>query len=168
MFVMQPAQSPSGGVPEIFPFKPQSAVTFLKGNVLAKDASGDVAEHGLSTAVTGVVGVAVEGVVSGVSDNPAKFTGTDAIGSEVNVAVANRLTRFAAPAYDGGAPVTTDAAINAVDIGDTYGIIKHTDDVHYIDLDDTTDVLVEVTKVVPGQGLRFLVVKFLESTLATP
>lgn len=156
MFRIQPSRTPSGMTPEGFGYPPDSAATFAKGALVTLDAQGEVAEHAGGVTVIDVLGIAMEGCAAGVSDNPS---------GDVEVAVANRETHFIGGAYDTGAP-TED--VSAVILGETYGLIKHTDGVWYVDLDDTTNVLVQITKIIQETNLNVLQFKFLESTLQQP
>lgn len=157
-FRMQPAQV-GAGVPEITDYDLDTAATFVKGALLA-ETSGAATEHAGGTTVTGVLGIALDGTTAaGTASSPS---------GQVSVAIANRRTKFVAQCYDAGAPIT-DAS--AVTVGDQYGLIKHTDDVWYVDLDDVANPLVEVVKVILRDGPNqtdLVLVKFLESTLAIP
>lgn len=157
-FRAQPSQVGSG-VPEILDYPVESSAEFEKGALMALN-SGEAEEHGGGTTVTGVLGISLDGTTAaGTAASPS---------GEVSVALANRMTRFVFQAYDAGAPIT-DAS--AVTVGDQYGLIKHTNNVWYVDLDDVAFPLVEVVKVIqpdgPGQT-DLLLVKFLESTLEIP
>jgi len=84
------------------------------------------------------------------------------------IAKADRNTAFVAKAWDTGA-VTED--LSAVVIGDQYGLIKSGTD-FYVDLDDTTNVLVQIVKIDDdntNSGLgSVLWFKVIESALQEP
>lgn len=149
----------NAGVPEITDYDVESSAEFVKG-ALMQLTSGEAEEHAGGTTVTGVLGIALDGTTAaGTASSPS---------GQVSVAIANRQTTFVGQCYDAGAPIT-DAS--AVTVGDVYGLIKHTNDVWYVDLDDTSNDLVKITKVIlrDGPGQTDLVqFKFLESTLAIP
>ncbi len=157
-FRAQPSQV-GAGVPEILDYVPEATAVFEKGALMALNA-GEAEEHAGGTTVTGVLGISLDGTTAaGVASSPS---------GESSVAIANRRTRFIFQAYDAGAPIT-DAS--AVAVNDIYGLIKHSDNVWYVDLDDTTNDLVQVVKVILPNGPNatdLLLVKFLESTLEIP
>lgn len=157
-FKMQPAQFPNGGWPEARGRTPGSDQTYPAGTPLAWDTSSqELDEHGGGATVTGIIGVSLDGVVSGEADNPS---------GEVNYAAATRANMFCAQLVNGSGVVQT---VDAANIGVQYGILKvgtGSDQWWGVDEADTTDVVVEVEKIDTHRNLVFF--KFLESAIAEP
>jgi hypothetical protein len=152
-FKIQPSKVGAGpAAPEVFPLTPESSQTFEKGTPITVTA-GEAVEHALGATVTNIYGFSLEGVTSGVSDNPS---------GDVHVAKANRITEFVAQCITSGA-VATD--LSGVAIGDQYGLLKSGTD-FYVDLDDEVHVVVQITKI--DDNLNVVWFAVLESALQEP
>lgn len=130
----------------------EATAEFTRGAVLALNA-GEVEEHGGGATVTGILGVAGHGT-EGAGDS------TSPSGQAV-VFKAHPGQMYMGQCLNDSSEVETD--LSALEVGDTYGIIKHTDDVWYIDLDDETNVVATIEKI--DDDLDIVLFKFLDSAV---
>lgn len=144
----------AGDVPNAAVQPVEAATSFVRGRIVRLDANGDIIVHPGGADVVDIYGVSMEGATSGVSDSPAEGA---------NVAKADRNTEFVARAHSAA---DFNADVSTVDVGDTFGFLNDADGISHVDLDDTTNVVLQVTKV--DADLRLLWFKFLESTLQEP
>lgn len=150
----QPAKFPRGEAPDVQEITPGSTATFLRGAPVAL-SSGELIEHAGATTVTGIVGVALHGCDTGVSDSPS---------GQVAVAKAAHGQVYIGQCISSSA-VVTDLAGASVAIGDQYGMLKHTTDEWFVDLDDTTNVVLEISRF--DDNLDIVWFKFLDSAIET-
>lgn len=154
-FKMQPAQFPAGGWPEGTERSPGSDQTYPAGTPVTWDeATGELDAHAGGATVTNILGVSLEGVVSGDADNPS---------GNVSYAKANRTNVFAAQLINGSGVVQT---VDEGNLGGRYGILKvgsGSSQWWGVDEADTTDVVVEVVEIDTHRNLVFF--KFLESAI---
>ena len=107
----------SAGAPEVKEFDIQSSASFPDGAPLQRDTvQKDIEEHAGGATVTGIIGVSMFGVSSGV---PAAKGGT-AFGTKMLVAIANRDTEFVGTMING----STIQTPNSDNDGTEYGIVK--------------------------------------------
>jgi hypothetical protein len=160
VFPIQPSKiAGSGGlVPNVFNLAAEAAENFPQGTPMrVRSADGLLEEHPLLTTVIDIYGFSLEGVNAGSYDNPS---------GKVAVAKADRNTEFVSKARTSGAYATD---LSAVYVGNTYGLIKvgtGQSAVFAVDLDDTTNVVVQITKV--DDTLDLVWWKVLESALQEP
>lgn len=148
--------SRSNLAPEIRNENIQSSATFTIGAPLQRDTvEDDVEEHAGGATVTGIIGVAMVGVASGV---PAAKGGT-AYGTTIPVAIAGQTVEFLGQLINSGTVQTPDDSNE----GTQYGMIKVSNN-WYVDEADTSDVVLTVTKVLPE--IKAVLFKFLASAIA--
>lgn len=131
-------------------YTPDAALTCLRGAPITYQVAGDdVTEHAGGGVVTLILGVAAHDVtVAGTSD--------DVSGNVIVHKASNQ--EFAGTCLTAGSAVATD--LSGVSIGDTYGFIKHSDNEWYVDLGDTGNVVLTITKIDDNINIvwfRFLV-----------
>lgn len=148
---IQPAKTPAGEVAEVQAYPVATGETFPIGAPVTLE-SGELNEIDVND-VTNIIGIALQA---------ASVAGTPDFGDEVEVAIANATTQFAAPCADSGA-FTTD--LSGVTVGDQYGVLKVSGE-WYVDLDDSSNVVFEVVKIY--DDIDMVLVKFISSTLAQP
>lgn len=150
-FQMQPARQlgSAGDVPDVATLL-SGALSASKGQLI-KNSSGTAIIHPLSTNVLLVYGVTLEADVSGTSDGPDS--------SILHIARADVRTEFLSKCVTSSV-IETD--LSSVDVGDTYGIITVSSQ-DYVDLSDTSNVLVKITKV--DDELDVVWFTFIPSTL---
>ena len=152
-FFTQPGRiAGSGGpVPDVVELA-AGVITCNKGRVVTNTAGAAVL-HALGATVTNIYGVTLEGAAAGVTDGP---------GTLLAIAKANKQTNFVSKCVDTGA-LTAD--LSGVTVGDQYGMLT-VGGQDYIDLDDTTNVVAQITKIDDDLNVVWFV--FLESTLQEP
>lgn len=157
-FRMQPAQFPNGGWPECVDRAPGSDQTYPRGTPVTWDtASQELDEHALSTTVTNILGVSMEGVTAGVAHNPSGM---------VAVALASRSNVFMAALVNGSGVVQT---VDEANINVEYGLLdigSGLDEWTAVDEADTTNVVVEVIGIDTDRNIVFF--KFIESAIQQP
>lgn len=159
MFHMQPVRGQSEAWVAGGERAPGSDQTYPIGTPVTWDTgSQELDEHALSTTVTGILGVSLDGVDSGTADNPS---------GNVVYAYAGRMNVFMAALTNGSGVVQTPDAAN-VDV--QYGLLKTgtgLDAWFSVDEDDTTNVVAQVvgydTHLNGGNGIVFF--KFIESAI---
>lgn len=153
-FVMQPGRQlgSAGNVPNVNNLD-SGSITCNKGRVVTNTA-GSAVLHALGATVTNIYGVTLESCAAGVS--------TGAVTTLLAIAVADRNTEFVSGVVDGGA-VTAD--LSAMTVGDQYGLLTVSGQ-DYIDLDDTSNVVVQITKIDDDLDIAWFL--FLESALQQP
>ena len=161
-FKIQPSQiaGSAGMVPSVMNLVPEATQDFEKGTPI-RIVTGEAEEHPLAATVVDLYGFSLQGTIDPASNLPLATLPT------ISISKADRNTAFVSKAWETGA-VQED--LSAVLIGDQYGLIKDGDD-FYVDLDDTTNVLVQITKIQTGpgaDGLNVLFWKVLESALQEP
>ena len=150
----QPAQRASGA-PEYREFDIQASATFTHGSPMQRDATpSDIEEHDGGAVVTGIIGVSLFGVDSGVPS----AKGSTAYGTTVIVGIANADQLFLGQLSASSAVVTPTSADKR-----TYGMIKVVDD-WYVDQDDTTDVVLQVITTYPN--IKAVLFKFLTASIS--
>jgi hypothetical protein len=152
-FFTQPGRTigSGGDVPQVVNANAGS-ITCNKGRVVTLTAGATVL-HALGAVVTNVYGVTLEGAAAGVTDGP---------GTLLPVAIADRNTEFVSKCVISGA-VTAD--LSTVVVGSQYGMITVSGQ-DYIDVDDTTNVIAQVTKI--DDDLNVVWFLFLESAIQQP
>lgn len=146
MFFIQPAvmEGDAGDVPAVnSSLLLEAAQVILRGDPLTI-TSGALVKHALVAVVTNIAGFALEPTdktragadIAGESAGPA---------NELSYAKATARTNFISQMVDSGA-IKTD--LSAVAVGDQYGLLVHSDGYVYADFDDTTNVVIEITKVI--------------------
>ena len=162
-FKIQPSQlsGSAGLVPSVTNPVPEATQVFEKGAPI-RIVAGEAEEHTLVAVVVDLFGFSLKGTPLGTND-PLASIGT------ISVAKADRNTAFVSRAATAGAE-TDD--ISAVLLGDQFGLIKIVDD-FFVDLDDVTDVVLQIVKITSGtptsaEGLNLLWWKVLESALQEP
>ena len=154
-FRMQSARFPNGGWPEADDRTPGSDQTYPAGTVVTWDTSSqELDEHALSTTVTNILGVSVEGVEGGVAENPS---------GKVGVVLASRSNVFVAKLVNGSGVVQTADAAN---INVQYGLLAISSGMNQweaVDEDDTSNVVVEVIGIDTDRNVVFF--KFIESAI---
>jgi hypothetical protein len=163
-FRMQPAQFPLGGFPEgeELPLSATSQ-TFAPGTPVTFDTGADngIEEAPGGATVTNIKGIAQDGVVANVSNNPS---------GKINVVYAGRGNVFMAKLINGSGVVQTPDLDN---VHAVYGILKQGTGVNQwwgVDESDTTDVVVEVLGFdlnIGGTG-GVVFFKFIESAIQAP
>lgn len=148
----------SGGAPEVKEFDIQSSASFPDGAPMQRDTvESDIEEWDPSgNNVTGVIGVSMFGVSSGV---PAAKGGT-AFGTKVLVAIANRDTEFVGTMING----TTIQTPNSENDGTEYSVLKVSGE-WYVDEGDTSDVVLTITGFDANRKIVFF--KFLDSAVSS-
>lgn len=148
----------SGGAPEVKEFDIQSSASFPDGAPMQRDTvESDIEEWDPSgNNVTGVIGVSMFGVSSGV---PAAKGGT-AFGTKVLVAIANRDTEFVGTMING----TTIQTPNSGNNGTEYSVLKVSGE-WYVDEGDTSDVVLTVTGFDANRKVVFF--KFIDSAVSS-
>ena len=133
-------------------YTPDAALTCLRGAPMTYVPGGDdVIEHVGGATVTLILGVAAHDVsVAGTSD--------DVSG---NVLVHKASNQEFAGSVLASAAVVTD--LSGISIGDEYGFIKHSDNEWYVDFDDTTNVVLTITKI--DDNLNIVWFRFLASAV---
>ena len=158
MFAMQPAQHLSGNFIEGTDRASGSDQTYPRGTPVTWDTgSQELDEHGGGSTVTNILGVSLEGTVSGTEDNPSKT---------VNLALASRLNVFVAKLTNNAGVVQTPDTAN---INVEYGIVKTGSGltaVWSVDESDTTDKVVEVIGIDTERDVVYF--KFIESAIQQP
>lgn len=152
-------------VPEVQRMQYATGQTFKKGALVVDNTDGEIVECGADP--TGVFGVALQGAGTGPGFNVAnenEVTVRTGRLQEVSVAVANRRARFHGRAVNGA----TDPVLPLqTHIGEQYGVAKVGDD-WVIDMAETTALVVEITDILPGDGLNLFEFKFLEAVQTRP
>jgi len=136
---IQPSQFPHGEVPWVQGLPPNASATFLRGCAVAINTSGEAIIHPLSTTVDDFYGIALCDVTAGVSDSPS---------GEVQVARCTKDATFLGQVVAGGVDediVLTD--LSGLAVGDSYGMIINTAGEHMVDFSDTTNVVLQITKI---------------------
>ena len=135
-FQMQPARQlgSAGDVPDVGTLLAAS-LTASKGQVV-KNSSGTAIIHPLGSDVLLVYGVTLEADVSGTSDGPDSTL--------LHIARADVRTEFVSKVTDSAGVIQTD--LSGLSVGDQLGILT-TSSQDYVDKDDTTDKLVQLTKI---------------------
>lgn len=148
----------SGGAPEVKEFDIQSSASFPDGAPMQRDTvESDIEEWDPSgNNVTGVIGVSMFGVSSGV---PAAKGGT-AFGTKVLVAIANRDTEFVGTMING----TTIQTPNSENDGTEYSVLKVSGE-WYVDEGDTSDVVLTITGFDANRKVVFF--KFIDSAVSS-
>ena len=151
-FEMQPARQKgsAGNVPDVVTLLAAS-LTISKGQVV-KNSAGTAIVHPLVTNVLLVYGVTLEADVSGTSD------GVDS--TLLHIARADTLTEFVSKVVNSSGVIQTD--LSGLSVGDTHGILTNSNQ-DYVDQDDTTNVLVTLTKI--DDELDIVWFSFIPSTL---
>ena len=150
-FHFQPARRASGA-PEIRQITPESSATIALGEVLQRDTNPEFVEpHAGGATVTGILGISM-GVVT---------AGTPAFDNVVPVAIANVDQEFLGKVWDVSGSVVQTAAV-ATHEGVSFGVVKISGQ-WYVDEEDTTDVVVRVTKVL--LDINAVLFKFLASAV---
>ena len=132
---IQPAKLNGLGAPEVMPYTPATGETWLIGAPIAL-TSGEAVEFAGTSTVTGLLGFALQGCTSAVPD----------FDDVVEVAIASDQVEFFAQVYDVGGGAVRDISDAAPTVGSQYGLIKVSSE-WYLDEDDTTHVVAEVTKI---------------------
>ena len=157
-FAMQPAQHLSGHFIEGTDRASGSDQTYPRGTVVTWDTgSQELDEHGGGSTVTDILGVTLEGTVSGTEDNPS---------GRVSLAYASRLNVFVAKLTNGSGVVQTPDTAN---INVAYGILRNGSGATQwwsVDESDTGDPVVEVIGIDTERDLVFF--KFIESAIQNP
>jgi hypothetical protein len=139
MFRMQPVGAAVGGWVQGYERSPGSDQTYPKGTPVTWDTSSqELDEHAGTTTVTNIAGVSLEGVASGVADNPS---------GKVNFAHAAHPQLFMAKLTNGSGTVQT---VDEANIDVLYGILKNglgASQWWSVDEDDTTNVVVQVVDI---------------------
>lgn len=137
----------------------QASATFLKGAILKRDTvPQEIEEHAGGSSVTGIVGVALHGVTSGVPE----AKGSYGYGTTCSFIIPNPDQEFVGQLVSAALPVLAPAT---TDIGVSYGVVKGSDSVWYVDRADTSDVVVRVTKIDINTKLVWF--KFLPAAVAS-
>lgn len=149
----QPSRKAGGDI-EVRNIAPDAAATFTLGSILARDTDPElIVEHGGGSTVTGILGVAMGGCTAGVPT----------FGSKVPVAIATVEQEFMGQVWDvSGSAVATAAA--GTHEGVSFGVVKINND-WYVDEEDTSNVVVRVTKVMPE--INAVLFKFLASAIVS-
>lgn len=148
----QPSKFGTSPAPDTQGYTPHASNSLVRGAVVTFNSGTDrVDEHAGGGVVTGILGVAGCDVNSGASDDPA---GTLPVFKAKD-------QEFVGSALTGASAVATD--LSGVSITDQYGVIKHTDDEWYVDLGDTSDKVVQITKI--DDDLNLVWFRFLESAI---
>jgi len=140
MISIQVSRTVSGGIAEHDERVLKAAQTFTKGAPLAQDnTDSTILEHAGGVVVVGLLGFATA---------PANRTDfPDIPPGKVTVAIANDSTRFHSPVISAGAFVV-DIKTQAIFIGEQFGLLE-VSGVWGVDLDETTSLLVEITRIEP-------------------
>ena len=147
----------SAGPPEYKEFDIQASATFPQGAPLQRDTvESDIEEHAGGATVTGIIGVAMYGVSSGV---PAA-KGSTAFGTRLTVAIANRDTVFVGTMINASVVQTP----NSGNDGTEYAMIKVSGE-WYVDEADVTDVVLTVVDFDANRLIVFF--KFLDSAVSS-
>lgn len=152
-------------VPRIQEIQYEPGQVFKNNALVVLNSNGNVQECGADpTSVTGVV-LNGAGTLPGFdvanSSQTTVYTGRR---TKVSVALADREQEFSARGVNGG----TDPVIPLQShIGKQYGVAKVADD-WVIDISDTTNVVVQITDAIPGDGKNFFLCKFLEAVVTVP
>ncbi len=146
----------SAGSPEYKEFDIQASATFPQGAPLQRDTvEKDIEEHTGGGTVTGIIGVAMYGVSSGV---PAAKGGV-AFGTRLTVAIANVDTVFVGMMING----TTVQTPNTGNDGTSYGILKVSSE-WYVDEGDTGSPVLTIVDFDANRKLVFF--KWLASAVS--
>ena len=150
----------ASGPPEIRHFKPKSDATFTAGALVARGTSADaelIVEHAGGATVTGIIGIAMVGVESGVPE----AKGGTAYGTEVPIYIPNSDQIFSGLMQDAsGIEIPTEN-----NVGRSYGLVKlAADKIWYVDETDTSNNHVTVVDFDLGTNLVFF--KFLASAVS--
>jgi hypothetical protein len=135
-----PIHSVKGGSNNVGSFQglaPEGAQTFKLGSPV-RLVSGLVEEHPGTTTVTGILGFAAQAVTGGVPE-----TVDD---GQVTIDLADGVTVFGGQCVNGNDTVLTD--LSSIAVGTRYGLLKRSDGFWAVDIADTTNVVVQITKVV--------------------
>lgn len=153
-FVMQPGRlkGSAGNVPDVAELDAGS-ITCLKGRVVTLTA-GSAVLHALGATVTNLYGVTLEGAAAGVGDGPDSDI--------LVVAKFDRNTEFVSKIVISGA---VSADLSTVVVGSQYGMITVSSQ-DYIDIDDTTNVVAQVTKIDDDLNVVWFIL--LESAIQEP
>lgn len=132
---IQPAKLGGLNAPQVLGVTPEASATFSLGAPVAL-SSGELIEFAGGATVTGLLGFAGQACTSGDPD----------FGDEVEVFIADENVEFMAQVYDSGGAAVRDLADAAPSIGDQLGLVEVSGE-WYVDEDDSTNVVVEITKV---------------------
>lgn len=149
----QPSRS-NLSAPEVVNGEPEASATISLGAPVARN-SGDASkfeEHAGGATVTGIVGVAMQAVASGAPD----------FGTEMQVAKAGPNQEFLGQVYDSGGSAVATVAGDGTYLGNDYGMVEVSGD-WYVDEDDTSDVVLTVTKELPE--INAVLFKFISSAI---
>ena len=151
----QPSRRSAGPV-EYKEFDIQASATFPQGSPLQRDTvESDIEEHAGGANVTGVIGVSMYGVSSGV---PAA-KGSTAFGTRLTVAIANLDTVFVGTMINAGTVQTPDSGNDGTD----YGFLKVSGE-WYVDEADTSNVHLTVVDFDANRKIVFF--KFIASVVS--
>ena len=156
-FVMQPAQFPTGGYPSGTDRAPGSDQTYPRGTVVTWDTGSQELDGASTDPTTNILGVSLEGVASGVADNPSET---------VNLALADRATIFVAKLTNasGVVQVPDTANINIV-----YALLKNGSGATQwwsVNEDDSSGGVAEVVQIDLERNLVYF--KFTEASIQQP
>lgn len=144
---IQPSKLNGLGAPEVMPYTPATGQTWLIGAPISL-TTGEAVEFAGGATVTGLLGFALQGCASAVPD----------FGDQVEVAIASDQVAFFAQVYDSGGGAVRDVSVSAPTVGSQYGLVKVSSE-WYLDEDDTSDVVAEVTKILTElNGVLFKVI----------
>lgn len=146
----QPARR-SSGAPEIRNIQPTSAATLTLGEPVQRNSTDPelIEAHAGGTTVTGILGVAMAGVTSGTPD----------FDTVIPVAIANVDQEFLGQVYDVSESAVATAVVGTHE-GVSFGMVESGGN-WYVDEEDTTNVVLRVTKVLTD--INCVLFKFLPS-----
>ena len=140
----------AGNVPDVVTLLAAS-LTCSKGQ-LVKNNSGTAIIHPLAGNVQLVYGVTLEADVSGTSDGPDSTL--------LHIARADVRTEFISKVVNSSGVIQTD--LSSLSVGNQLGILTNSNQ-DYVDKDDTSDKLVQLTKI--DDELNVVWFTFIPSTL---
>lgn len=150
-FHFQPSRRASGA-PEIRQMIVEASATIALGEVLQRDSDAEEVEpHAGGATVTGILGVSM-GVAT---------AGTAAFDDRIPVAIANLDQEFLGTVWDVSGSAVATAAVGTHE-GVSFGVVKVSGQ-WYVDEEDTTDVVVRVTKVL--LDINAVLFKFITSAV---
>jgi len=151
----QPAVKPDRGF-EVRQLTPEAAATIAIGEPVQRNAGSPefIEAHAGGATVTGILGVALA---------PAT-TGTPLFGSTIGVAMANTDTEFLGQIWDVSGGAVATAAVGTHE-GVSFGYVEPTAGEWYVDEEDTTNVVLRVTRVIPQWNA--VLFKFLASAIGS-
>lgn len=148
---IQPSKFGQQKAPDSQQYTPNATLSIERGAVVTYDnANDELDEHAGGATVDGILGVSGHGCASGESDDP----------SGLVLVFKAKDQEFCGPVLSSGAQQTD---LSGISIHDEFGIIKHTDNVWYVDQDDVTNVVLAVTKI--DDDLDLVWFRFLESAI---